>query len=111
MGAEKGTNALASASDGLAALTAFEEGLPVRLIATPRSEFKTCGPDEELDAVAARHGQDFDYIPVVEREKIIGLLNFVGRTDYRGRVREQMAPLSEANLIGADASLLTFVRG
>ena len=96
--------------DGPAAVSVFEEGLPVRLIATPRNEFKTCRPDEELEAVAKSNQQAFDYIPVVEQEKIIGLLQLVG-TNHQGVVREHMSTLSEGNLIGADASLLTFVRG
>jgi hypothetical protein len=89
---------------------AFEEGLPVRLIAMLRRDFKTCGPDENLEAVAARNQEAFDYLPVVERERIIGLLKLVDRTDGRGLVRHKMDPLSEANLIGADASILTFIR-
>jgi len=96
---------------GSAAVGAFEEGLPVRQIATLRSEFKTCGPDENLEAVAARNREAFDYLPVVEQERIIGLLKLVDRADGRGLVRDQMDPLSESNLIGADASILTFIRG
>ena len=112
MSRKTGSNTWATTSaDGPAAVGSFEEGLPVRLIATLRSEFKTCGPDEELEAVAARNQEAFDYLPVVERERIIGLLKLVDRTDGRGLVRHEMDFLSEANLIGADASLLTFVRG
>lgn len=112
MSTETGAKAWATTSaNGPAAVGAFEEGLPVRLIATLRSEFKTCGPDEELEAVAARNHEAFDYLPVVERERIIGLLKLVDRADSSGLVRHKMDPLSEANLIGADASLLTFVRG
>ena len=91
-----------TSADGPAAVGAFEEGLPVRLIATLRSEFKTCGPDEELEAVAARNQETFDYLPVVERERIIGLLKLVDRTDGSGLVRHKMDPSSEANLTGDD---------
>ena len=89
------------------------------LIATPRSAFKTCRPDEELSIVVARNNEGFDYFPVVEyadgstRERIIGLVEVIPFThgvEPRGLVREQMRPLSEENLIGADASLLTFIR-
>ena len=100
-----------TSADGSAAVGAFEEGLPVRLISTLRNEFKTCGPDEDVEAVAARNQEAFDYLPVVERERIIGLLKLADRTDLQGLVRHKMDALSEANLIGADASLLTFVRG
>ena len=112
MSRETGSKTWATTSaDGPAAVGSFEEGLPVRLIATLRSEFKTCGPDEELEVVAARNQEGFDYLPVVEREQIIGLLKLVDRADGPGLVRHKMDPLSEASLIGADASLLTFVRG
>jgi hypothetical protein len=112
MSRETGSKTWATTSaDGPAALDAFERGLPVRLIATLRSEFQTCGPDEELEAVTARNQEAFDYLPVVDRERIIGLLKLVDRANGQGLVRDQMDPLSEGSLIGADASILTFVRG
>lgn len=98
-------------------LESFQEKLPVRLIATPRSAFKTCRADEELAIVVGRNNEGFDYFPVVEcadgstRERIIGLVQVVMHgAEPWGTVRERMRPLSEENLIGADASLLTFIR-
>lgn len=107
--------------DAAVALSTFQEGLPVRLIATARNDLKVCRPDEDLSAVVARNREDnFDYFPVVEcadenRERIIGLVELVpfmggAGAEPRGLVRDQMRPLSEENLIGADASLLTFIR-
>jgi hypothetical protein len=101
-----------------AALATFQEKLPVRLIATPRSAFETCRLDEKLSVVVARNQGGFDYFPVVEhadgiQERIVGLVElvqFMHGTEPRGFVRDQMRPLSEENLIGADASLLTFIR-
>jgi hypothetical protein len=63
--------------------------------------------------------ENFDYFPVVEcgdtpsRGRIIGLVEvipFMHGVEPRGLVRDRMRPLSEENLIGADASLLTFIR-
>jgi hypothetical protein len=100
-------------------LATFQEKLPVRLIATPRSAFKTCRSDEELSIVVRRNKERFDYFPVVEcaegiaEERIIGLVEvipFMHGAEPRGLVQDHMRRLSEENLIGADASLLTFIR-
>ena len=97
----------------------FQDGLPVRLIATPRSSFKTCRTDEDLARVVERNVESFDYFPVVdaaedERETIIGLIDLVpfmhGATP-QGMVKDRMRRLSEDSLIGADASILAFVMG
>jgi hypothetical protein len=113
------TWAAGAGDDAAVSLASFQEKLPVRLTATPRSAFKTCRPDEELSNVVARNKEGFDYFPVVEctdgstRERIIGLLEvipFMHGVEPRGLVRDQMRQLSEENLIGADASLLTFIR-
>jgi len=110
--------ATGAVDNAAAAFATFQEGLPVRLIATARSAFETCRPDEELSVVVARNQGGFDYFPVVERadgirEQIVGLVElvrFMHGAEPRGFVRDQMRPLSEENLIGADASLLTFIR-
>ena len=116
---KSGAWAAGAGDDPTVTLATFQEKLPVLLIATPRSAFKTCRPDEELSIVVARNNEGFDYFPVVEyadgstRERIIGLVEVIPFThgvEPRGLVREQMRPLSEENLIGADASLLTFIR-
>ena len=97
----------------------FQDGLPVRLIATPRSSFKTCRTDEDLARVVERNVESFDYFPVVDaaedaKETIVGLINLVpfmhGETP-QGMVRDRMRRLSEDSLIGADASILAFVMG
>ena len=97
----------------------FQDGLPVRLIATPRSSFKTCRTDEELARVVKRNVEPFDYFPVVDaaedaRETIVGLIDLVpfmhGETP-QGMVKDRMRRLSEESLIGADSSILAFVMG
>lgn len=97
----------------------FQDGLPVRLIATPRSSFRTCRIDEDLARMVERNVESFDYFPVVDaaedaQETIVGLINLVpfmhGETP-QGMVRDRMRRLSEDSLIGADASILAFVMG
>jgi hypothetical protein len=56
----------AGAGDERVYLASFQEKLPVRLITTPRSAFKTCRPNEELSIVVAQNNEGFDYFPVVE---------------------------------------------
>lgn len=95
----------------------FDAGLPVGLIATPRHQFVWCSADEKLSTVLARETSRFDHLPVVNGEDldrpIIGLLD---TTKFRNApapdeaVGNVMSPLTEENLIGADAGLLAFVR-
>jgi hypothetical protein len=98
----------------------FHDGLPVRLIATPREEFRTCRTDEPLAQVVESNTEGFDYLPVTAHgsggeERIVGLVNLVPFLKQEepavGLAGERMQPLSEDNLIGADASILAFVRG
>jgi hypothetical protein len=101
------------------AIEMFEEGLPVRMIATDRSAFVTCTPDETMEAVLGRNQDGYDYFPVVsgtteKGEEIIGLVEATPLSDGSwpsGQVRDCMERLSERNLIGSNASLLEFVRG
>src|SRR5438552_11173527 len=52
--------------DAHSALSAFQESLPVHLIATGRPDFKTCLPDEALSEVIERNRADgFDFLPVM----------------------------------------------
>lgn len=109
-----------AADDPAATLATFQEMLPVRLIATERKALKTCRSDEKLSIVVARNHEGFDYFPVVEcadgvPERIVGLVKLVAfmqglDVEPQGFVRDVMQQLSEENLIGADASLLTFIR-
>ena len=99
-------------------MAALQDRLSVALIATPRQALRTCGVDETVAEVMARNGAGFDYFPVTDtgphaRERIIGLIELVPYLRGMppdGNVREQMLPLSEDNMIGADAGILAFVR-
>ncbi len=99
-------------------MAAFQGGLPVRLIATPREALQTCRSDERLADVVEQDHEKFDYLPVTDRpkdgrERIIGLVYLapylLGEAAH-GVVKDHMLPLSEDNLIGADAGILTFLR-
>jgi hypothetical protein len=99
-------------------MIALQSSLPVALIATPRGEFCVCRSDEMIAEVIRRNDQGFDHLPVIdasrsERKRIIGLLELVKFTDggpAESSVRDHTVPLTEDNLIGADASILTFVK-
>ncbi|TXR50090.1 hypothetical protein [Phyllobacterium endophyticum] len=95
----------------------FHTGLSVILIATPRKVFKTCTTSENLRQVAAKNTQKFDYLPVRaevnEQSDLIGLLRLSEYFDQAApdeSVACHFTPLREQNLIGADASILDFVR-
>ncbi len=108
------------------AMEAVQNALPVQLIATPRRNLETCRAGDDLAQVAERNAKresPFDHLPVVEggedeRGTIIGLLDLTpfrsGRNPQgenpQGFVKCRMRPLSEDILIGADASILDFVR-
>jgi CBS domain-containing protein len=103
-------------------LEALQKGLTVSLIATGRAAFEFCVRDERLaDVVGRNRKNQFDFLPVVDAAtnnvatsgKIIGLVHisaYRNGTKIDGRISAVMQPLSEENLIGADASILTFVR-
>ena len=103
-------------------LRTFQKRLPVGLIATDRSAFETCGAEEEVAQILERNRhKQFDFLPVTEqassdvgtRDSIIGLIEIAPLMHDRstgGLVRTRMRHLSEENLIGADASILAFIR-
>ena len=94
----------------------LHSGLTVALIATKRRRLVTCGLNASLSAVVPQSKEkQYDYLPVVDDEgsKIVGLLNtgeLVQNSSCKGLVREYSHPLSEGNLIGADASILDFIK-
>ena len=104
-------------ADGMV-LRPLQEALPIRLIATPRERFSVCSADELVADVIRRNVDDFDYFPVIERRsadggEVIGLFRtdlLHGEVNHQGMIAEHYTPLCESNIIGADASLLDFVR-
>ena len=97
-------------------LEALQKGLTINLIATRRANFATCLQNETLAEVVPRNRPlGFDFLPVLEPTSghIIGLIEiapFMHGTIPDARIGSIMRPLSEENLLGADASILVFVR-
>ncbi|WP_439577206.1 hypothetical protein [Elioraea sp.] len=99
-------------------MQAFQDGLPVRLIATPRAALATCRADERLRDVVARNTEGYDFFPVTEpaagaQDRIIGLVElarFRGRDAPAKPVRAHLRTLDEDTLIGADAGILSFLK-
>jgi hypothetical protein len=94
----------------------LQDELSVQLISTPRRLFKTCYAHELAADVAARYEREFDFLPVLKPgindngPLIIGLLDLSMHPNTSVAVEEVMSPLSEDNLIGADAGILEFLR-
>jgi hypothetical protein len=95
------------------AFDAYQESLPVRLMATRRNEFSTCKVSESFASVQRRNDQSsFDFMPVVgdDEASIIGVLAMDDRTQRGDLVRDRCTTLHEDLLIGSDVSILDFVR-
>jgi predicted transcriptional regulator len=101
----------------LSALDALQSGLMVELIATPRSDLKTCrATDLVSEAVSVNKEDQFDYLPVLSgastnRDTIVGMFH---DAEYRtgiwdGSVEKHMEVLSERHLIGSDTSIVNFI--
>ncbi len=96
----------------------LHSGLKVNLIATPRKHFRTCRPDEHVSAVLRRNVELYDFIPVVDgdaevNQRIIGLFHAANYTNHKGvedRIQDNFNALSEELIIGADASILVFIK-
>ena len=90
-------------------------GLAVSLISTPKQNFVTCRVDEPMSDVVARNTEKFDHMPVVDgtTDTIIGVVSLSAYYDApspAGTVADHMALLNEHHLIGANASILSFVQ-
>lgn len=86
--------------------------LTVDRIATPWNDLATCTPQESMAAVQERNAAAYDYLPVKDDGSIIGLFHarpYWDRPPQDGIVKDKMDSLSDANLIGADATILDFL--
>jgi CBS domain-containing protein len=91
---------------------ALHAGLTIDLISTPTAALRTCTAHEPISDVVERNPEEFDFIPVVdENQRYVGMFNALAQRDRRtlGTVWQCFSPLSEDNLIGADASILGFL--
>ncbi|HBB35908.1 MAG TPA: hypothetical protein DDZ80_15100 [Cyanobacteria bacterium UBA8803] len=92
------------------ALSALAAGMHVALIAT--FDLKTSKVSDTLEEVlSCSELQAFDYIPVCDRDNIVGVWHRPGSGEKQtdGLLGEVMQPLHESMLIPANASLLSFV--
>lgn len=100
-------------------MAALQERLPVRLIATARQYLRMCRVDESIIEVVSRNKEGFDYFPVADTssagsDRIVGLVElarFRHGDILGGVVKDHMRPLSDENLMGGDASILSFIKG
>ena len=94
----------------------LHSGLAVALIATERKRLMTCRLNESLSAVVPQSTEkQYDYLPVTNDDggEIVGLLHARECAQHASGtecVREHFRPLSEGDLIGANASILDFIR-
>jgi hypothetical protein len=110
------TNNDESVSNGI--FEGLHTGLTVELIATPRDSLMTCKSDEILGHVIRRNIGQFDYLPVIDAETnglglIKGLFHaaeFNGQATEEETIEDHFYPISEDYLIGANSSILDFVK-
>ncbi len=104
---------------GSAGMQPFQTGLPVRLIATRRADLTTCAEDQPIAEVADRNRDtQFDFLPVTgktagDEGQIVGMLEMATLTSHEiatSKAGECMQLLSERYLVGADASIVEFMR-
>ncbi len=94
----------------------LHSGLTVALIATERRQLVTCRLNESLSAVVPQSKEkQYDYLPVTDDDggDIVGLLHTrecVQLASGTERVKSHFRPLSEGDLIGANASILGFIK-
>lgn len=91
-------------------------GLTVELISTPRHDLKFCCVDDRIADVIENNIEKFDYLPVIRAKddpRIAGLFftkSFPAGEPLVGTVTEKFTALSEETIIGADSSILDFIR-
>ncbi|MEQ1938040.1 hypothetical protein ABMA46_07290 [Mesorhizobium sp. CN5-321] len=91
-------------------------GLNVKMIATARDQFVHCRLDDRLQSVAEGNTSKFDFMPVLQRgdgnAHIVGIVKLDSYFEAPAPdipVSGCYQPLHESYLIGADASILSFV--
>lgn len=90
----------------------FRDGLPVRLIATPRDQLLTCTENETVGEVSRRNEDDFDHIPVVDdQDGIIGCFTPSVAHQEHVEVSKVMQPLRGNATVGDECDIVTFIEG
>ena len=99
---------------GADVLQQVQDGLTVDMIMTPRDDFLECTCNETARAVMLRNKANFSFIPVVnETRRIIGLYDaerWFNKEAPFEQIGDGFQPLSEDIVIGADASIVEFVK-
>jgi hypothetical protein len=111
MTARWASESLAGTGDDFATL---HSGLTINLISTPANALTICTQHETVSDVLGRNSEGFDFIPVVdENQRFVGMFHAAGAQGNGlslGTIWQRYFPLSEDYLIGADASILDFLR-
>ena len=98
----------------LNALQQVQDSLRVGLIMTARDDLVSCTLDETHAQIKARNPDRFSFFPVVDGKKgIVGLYDAERWFDGDApevSIKNDIIPISEDIMIGADASILDFVQ-
>ncbi len=96
------------------ALARVQGSLTVDMIMTPPADLQTCRRDEIAGDVADRNTKKFSYLPVMDgKERILGLYEaarWFTKKAPRQAIGDDFQVFSEDIVIGADASIVDFVR-
>lgn len=99
---------------GPSALEQVQRSLTVDMVMTPRADLQTCRRDETVREVMVRNTEMFSFLPVVDgEERFLGLYwaaRWFGKTAPSQPIGDDFEPFSEDVVIGADASIIDFVR-
>ncbi|TJW51964.1 MAG: hypothetical protein E5X65_20765 [Mesorhizobium sp.] len=94
----------------------LQNGLTVEMIATNRADFVSCEKKTRLRDLVAGNSEKFSYMPIVEQgntsDHIVGVVHlepYFETPPPEISVGEAFEQLSEKYLLGADASILSFV--
>ena len=95
-------------------LERVQRSLTVDMIMTPRADLRTCRRDEIASAVMARNTEHFSFLPVVDEPgRFLGLYRaerWFGKEAPQEKIGDDFEPFSEDVVIGADASIIDFVK-
>lgn len=96
-------------TDSSQLLLSLEQGITVCLIATFRP--RVCGIRDDLRAVVERGDlQQFDYVPVKDGDRTVGLLHrSAHKNSESGTVGDAMEPLHEGMLISSHSGVLSYI--
>ncbi len=99
---------------GFDVLDRVQDSLTVDMIMTHRHRLMTCRPEDRVDAIMARNTDRFSFLPVEDADgRIDGLYkadHWFDKPAPRQPIGDDFETLSEDMVLGADASILEFVK-